>query len=431
MEGLHHLQTTGGIKMANSPHRGHGEGTLEWDRKRECYFVKVSYKDPVTGETKRKKLKGATTKAASLKIGQRWLEDLEGGLLPDADKTTLWEWLERWLQDYAKPALRVKSYDKYEGCLRCYVKPHLGNIQMGKLKSPDVQRLLNRLQSEGGSEGKGISTSTVKATRRYLSMALEQAVKAGLLTKNVVKDTVAPKLVKREIHPLTKEQAIALSAVAKDKGQIPYIVILLALSTGMRLGEIFGLQWDCVDLERGIVFIRRSLITGRKLVVGQWLQEPKTQKSKRQIPLPPEVAEELRKYKVWQEEQIEQLGDKYEDNTFVIANMFGRPVDTSNFTTRYFKAMLAEAGIDRSIKFHDLRHTHATLLLLEGINPKIVQERLGHSTVTMTLDTYSHLLPDMQDTAVKALEGLFREKSGSYSVAQECGDVLRNEHIVA
>ncbi|CVK18401.1 tyrosine-type recombinase/integrase [Sporomusa sphaeroides] len=413
--------------MANSSHRGHGEGTLEWDRKRECYFVKVTYKDPMTGETKRKKLKGTQTKAASLKIGQQWLENLEGGLLPGTDKTTLWEWLERWLQDYVKQKVRVKSYDKYEGCLRCYVKPQLGNVQIGKLKSPDVQRLLNKLLNEGGKNGNGISTSTVKATRRYLSMALEQAVKAGLVIRNVVKDTIPPKLTKKEICLMTKEQVTALLCVAKQKGQVPYIVILLALSTGMRLGEIFGLQWDCVDLERGVVFVRRSLITGRKLVTGQWLQEPKTQKSKRQIPLPDKVTEELRIYKTWQEEQIAQLGDKYENNNFVVANMFGRPVDTSNFTTRHFKAMLVDAGIDRSIKFHDLRHTHATLLLLEGINPKIVQERLGHSTVTMTLDTYSHLLPDMQDTAVKALEGLFRESSTGYSVGVQTSVCIPEE----
>jgi len=418
----------GGINMSK---RGHGEGSLEWDAPRNCYYVKVSYKDPTTGQAKRKKLKGTNKKAESLKIGQKWLQDLEGGLLPDADKTTLWEWLERWLQDYAKPTLRVKSYDKYEGCMRCYIKPQLGNVQLGNLKSPDVQRVLNKLLSEGGRGGKGISTSTVKATRRYLSMALEQAIKAGLLTRNVVKDTIPPKLIKKEIHPLTKEQAVALLGVAKTKGQIPHIVMLLALSTGMRLGEIFGLQWDCVDLKKGIIFIRRALITGRKLIEGKWLQEPKTQKSKRQIPLPTEVAEELRKYKAWQEEYIEQFGDKYENNNFVVSNMFGKPVDTSNFTTRHFKTMLLDASIDRSVKFHDLRHTHATILLLEGINPKIVQERLGHSTITMTLDTYSHLLPDMQDAAVKALEGLFREKPAIYGVDGQLSTHVYGSHCDA
>lgn len=396
--------------------RGHGEGSLEWDEKRQCYFVKVSYKDPSTGQTKRKKLKGTKKKPESLKIGQKWLQDLEGGLLPDADKTTLWEWLDRWLQDYAKPRLRVKAFDKYESCLRCYIKPHLGNVQIGKIKSPDVQRVLNRLLSEGGSKHTGISTSTVKATRLYLSMAFDQAVKAGLLTRNIVKDTIPPKLIKSEISPLSKEEAPILIEAAKKSGPLPHIAILLALSTGMRLGEIFGMKWDCVDLKKGIIFVKRALITSHKISGKNWFQDPKTSKSRRQIPIPLDVNKELLLYKEWQEKRIQELGDKYDDNNLVLANQFGRPVDTSNFTSRYFKAIVAEAGISRNIRFHDLRHTHASLLLLKEVNPKIVQERLGHSTVTMTLDTYSHLLPDMQDVAVKALEGLFkfREKATVY-----------------
>lgn len=409
--------------------RGHGEGSLEWDKSRECYFVKVTYIDPATGDTKRKKLKGTTKKAESLKIGQKWLQELEGGLLPDANKTTLWEWLDRWLQDYAKPNLRVKSFDKYEGCLRCYVKPSLGSIPMCKIKSPDIQRLLNRLLNEGGKLGSGISTSTVKATRRYLSMALDQAVKVGLLTKNVVKDTTSPKLVKNEIQVLTKEQTMVLLAVAKEKRQPPYIAVLLAVSTGMRLGEVFGLKWECLDLNKGIVYVRRALITSHKISGGEWFQEPKTAKSRRQIPLPAEVTQELRKYKEWQDEHKKQLGDKYENNGLVIANIFGRPVNTSNFTTRYFKELLVGAGIERSVKFHDLRHTHATLLLLEGIHPKVVQERLGHSTVTMTLDTYSHILPDMQDTAVKALDGLFKEGNAVYSVGSKNCDEAKTNNV--
>ncbi len=218
------------------------------------------------------------------------------------------------------------------------------------------------------------------------------------------------------------KKTMALLAVAKQKGQSPYIAILLAISTGMRLGEVFGLKWECLDLKKGIVYVRRALITSHKISGGEWFQEPKTAKSRRQIPLPAEVTQELRQYQKWQEEHKQQLGDKYEDNQLVIANTFGRPANTSNFTTRYFKKLLVDAGIDRSVKFHDLRHTHATLLLLEGIHPKVVQERLGHSTVTMTLDTYSHILPDMQDAAVKALDGIFRESSAIYFKSyQICG----------
>ena len=406
--------------------RGHGEGTARFNTERGYWEARFSYNDPATGTVKRKKFTGAK-QGEALSKGRAWIVELQDGLLPDAGKITLWEWLDRWLTDYVKRKVRIKSFDKYEGCLRCYVKPALGNVPLLKVKSPDVQRLFNNLLENGGRERKiklpdgtevtekrGISSSTVKATRRYLSMAIDQAVKVGLLTKNVVKDTQPPKLVKKEIRPLNKQQAGALTAMAKEDAakavedkvikESVYMAMLLALATGARLGEIFGLKWDCVDITKGVIHIKRALVTGKS---GRMFEEPKTAKSRRQIPVPNDVVDELRRYKKWQDWQRHLLGNKWQENDLVITNQIGNVMNTSNFTTRYFKKLLERSGIDRSIKFHDLRHTHATLLLLQGINPKIVQERLGHSTVTMTLDTYSHLLPDMQDAAVKALEGMF------------------------
>lgn len=402
--------------------RAKGDGTLVWDEKRKCYFVIVTYRDPVTGDTKRKKLKGSDQRSpkgesASLKIGQEWLKTIENGLLPDADKISIWDWLSRWLQDYAKPRLRVKSFDKYESCLRLYVKPTLGEVLLPKLKAVDIRRLFQRLLTEGGQEkisivnGKEVkkrgtlSSLTVRNTRRYLIMALDQAVKEGLLLRNVSRDVDPPKLVKKEICTLSKNQVVALTGAAKNFGEMPYMAVLLAVSTGVRLGELFGLRWDCVDLERGVIYIKRSIITSHG-TKGEF-QEPKTAKSRRQIPLPGEVAKELRKYRKWQEWQRHFLGDKWQDNDLVLASTWGRVVETSNFSSKLFKEILDKADIPRSVKFHDLRHTHATLLLQQGINPKVVQERLGHSTIAMTLDVYSHVIPDMQDTAVKALDEVF------------------------
>jgi len=402
--------------------RANGDGTLVWDDKRKCYFVIVTYRDPVTGKTKRKKIKGAETKnpkgeSASLKIGQKWLEKNERGLLPESDKIKLWEWLDRWLQDYVKPRVRIKSFDKYESCLKLYVKPTLGDVPLAKLKAADIRRLIQGLLVNGGKERtkivddqevkerRGLSSLTVRNTRRYLIMALDQAVKEGLIVRNVSRDVDPPKLIKKEVSPLTKEQVLVLAQVAKQVGGMPHMAILLALSTGARLGELFGLKWDCVDLEKGVIHIKRSIITSHG-TRGEF-QEPKTAKSRRQIPLPDEVVKELWKYKKWQEWHKQLVGDRWQENNLVLATTEGRVVETSNFSSKTFKKILDKAGISRSVKFHDLRHTHATLLLLQGVNPKVVQERLGHSTISMTLDTYSHVLPDMRDTAVKALDGLF------------------------
>lgn len=404
-------------KEQNKKVRGNGEGTVFERPDRPGVFRAVfTYLDPKTNKSKRKTF-DRKSKSKALAAGREWLQQLEGGLLPDAGKITLWQWIDRWLEDYAKPKVRQKTYEGYEQRLRSYIKPYLGDVLMVKLKSPDVQRVFNNLLVSGGKEKKtvvdgnevitkgGVSTSVVRGVRRALKMAMDQAVTVGLLTKNVVRETKPPALITNEIRPLNKEQANQLIVIAKKAGELAHIVILLALSTGMRLGEVFGLKWDCVDLERGIIHVKRHLTTTKK---GQIFQEPKTMRSKRQIPIPANVVKELRKYKKWQEWQMHLMGDKYKDEGLVITNQTGGPYAMSNFTRRIFKKkLLPAAEIDNTFRFHDLRHTHATLLLLKGVNPKIVSERLGHSSVTITLDTYSHLLPNMQDAAVNAIEDVF------------------------
>lgn len=426
--------------------RAKGDGTIYWDEQRKCWFVRVTYQDPKTGKIKRKKLKGAEEntpkgKSASLKIGQKWLEQIDKGMLPDAEKITLGEWIDTWLKEYIKPNVRVKSYDKYEGCLVQYVKPKLGKLLLRQVRETQLTSLFNELLVSGGKKGTGLSSSTVKATRRYLSMCIEQAIKSDMLLKNPVKQTKPIKLVKAEIKTLTEAQADSLTAAAyaaalaadqecairaaKAKEQavktgkyvhVPmsnivyhsaYMAILLALGTGMRLGEIFGLPWDSVNVTKGIIYVKRSLVTSR---AGVNFEEPKTKASRRQIPLSPDVAAELRKYKKLQDWRKNLLGDQWSPLNLVITGEFGGVFNTSNFTSRYFKPLLKEIGAHEHFKFHDLRHTHATLLLLKGIPVKVVSERLGHSTVAMTQDTYAHVLPEMQAEVVKVLDGMFTRK---------------------
>lgn len=175
----------------------------------------------------------------------------------------------------------------------------------------------------------------------------------------------------------------------------------------MRLGEIFGLSWSSVDVTKGIIYVKRSLVTSR---AGVNFEEPKTKSSRRQIPLSPDVTAELQKYKKLQEWRKNLLGDQWSPLNLVITGEFGGVFNTSNFTSRYFKPLLKQIHAPESFKFHDLRHTHATLLLLKGIPVKVVSERLGHSTVAMTQDTYAHVLPEMQTEVVKVLDGMFTRK---------------------
>ena len=196
--------------------RGHDEGTAYFREDRGYWEAQFTY-TAADGTKKRKKFNGKTKKAA-IAEGRKWIEQREKGLLPEADKITLGEWVDIWLKDYIKPNVRVKSYDKYEGCLLQYVKPKLGEIQLGKLREPQITALMNELLVTGGKKGQGLSSSTVKATRRYISMCLDQAIKSDMLIKNPVKQTKPIKLVKGEIMTLTESQAAELIAAAQAAG---------------------------------------------------------------------------------------------------------------------------------------------------------------------------------------------------------------------
>ena len=390
--------------------RGHGEGTVFERPDRPGTFRAVfTYKDPDTRKTKRKNFDDSSARKA-LRRGKEWLQGLEDGLLPDAGNVILRDWLRRWLDDYASMKVRRSTLAKYETSLMRYIAGSpLGNEALTELHGPDVQRLFNKLLKSGRRDGKGLSSDTVRNIRRYLSEALKQAVKDGLMRKNIIENTEPPKVKRLPVKVLTSEQITALTAETERIGGDESLIVLLALESGMRIGEIFGLKWDCVDFQGGAVHVKYSLITTKG---GKRLEEPKTKMSKRRIPLRDEMMKVLAMHQKRQEWKMQELGDKFENNGFVFTNVFGRPCDHSNFTGRFFKGLLVAAGIETSFRFHDLRHTHASILLRQGVHPKVVQERLGHSTISITLDTYSHLLRDVQDEAVTALGRAFGTGAG-------------------
>jgi len=267
-------------------------------------------------------------------------------LLPDADKITLGNWINCWLTDYIKPNVRIKSYEKYESCVNGYIRPKLGHISIAKIKAPDVQKTLNDLLVNGGRNGAGISSSTVRTTRRYLSMALRKAVQVGILSKNVVEATIPPRLIKEEIRPFTEEQANKLIAIAKAGEYLylgvkqrrspsldheyhkamAYIVVVIALSTGMRLGEVFGLKWCDIDFTANTLCVQRALVSSN--TKGMIFEEPKTKGSKRKIPVTVQVMKEVLKYQKEQCEYANFIGDKFVNQyNLLFTNLWGKPVD--------------------------------------------------------------------------------------------------------
>lgn len=388
--------------------RTSGEGGFFHDEKRGIWIFQVRFTD-ATGKRGRKKF-AAKTKREAMQKGREFLENIQQGMSVDHDKMTVGDWSERWLKEYVKPHVRPRTCEKYRSCFDRYVIPFYGAMPLRELNASDLQAHFNGLRRNGRADGTGLSASTVRATRRYFCMCLDDAVRAGLLLNNPVRNTKPAKLIKKEYVVLDKNQvARMIQAAAEIDSPVMCRVmpVLLALTahTGMRQGEVFGLKWEDVDLDHACIFIRRSLahVIGK----GAVFQEPKTKNSRRRILLLKEDVDVLRHYQEWQQQYAEDLGDKYAMRELVFASPFGTPISPTNFTRRYFRPLLRRCGIDEAFTFHGLRHTHATLLLQQGVNPKIVQERLGHSSIKVTMDTYSHVLPEMQRQAVDALEKIF------------------------
>lgn len=388
--------------------RSTGEGTIYFDKHKEIWTYQVSYQDE-SGIRQRKKFK-AKVKREAMRKGKAFLEEINQGLKPNGGKTTVGQWIQEWLPNYVKPRVRPRTYEKYKSCAERYILPALAATPLDELTAADVQRHLNALLMNGRLDGTGLSSSTVRAVRRYFCMCLDDAVEANLILRNVVRVTKPAKLAKKDIVVLTKDELECLIDVAKEIDH-PYMKVLMpeiigfTAHTGLRQGEVFGLLWQDVDFEQGAVFVQHSLahVVGK----GAVMQEPKTKNSRRRVLLLPEDVESLRKYRDWQQAYAEELGDQYARRDLVFATTFGNPISPTNFARRYFHPLLEKCGIKKGFTFHGLRHTHATLLLKQGVNPKIVQERLGHSSIKVTMDTYSHVLPDMQQQAVDALSKIF------------------------
>lgn len=244
----------------------------------------------------------------------------------------------------------------------------------------------------------GLSPATVQKIHVVLHKALSQAVKWALLPRNVTEAVSVPRPDRREIRPLSAAEVRKLLEAAR--GDHLKALWVLAVHTGMRQGELLALKWTDVDLETGNVSVRRTLTRES----GHYkLGEPKTNRSRRTVKLTGAATEALRDHLIYQMKEMDRLGDLYQDQGLVFTTDSGAPINPSNIRNRNLSRLLGLAGLPK-IRFHDLRHTCATLLLSRNVHPMIVQEMLGHANVAITLDTYSHVLPGMSDQAAAAIE---------------------------
>lgn len=288
---------------------------------------------------------------------------------------TIGDWMNEWLDSYIKPSVRIKTYERYRCSINNHILPYIGSIGLDHLTAEGIQAMMNEMLTKGGRNGTGLSPRTVNTARRTLKSALDRAYHLRKIDYNPVDATKAFKTEKAEIHVLSRPQAKKLLAVAASYDQTAHMAILLALSTGMRIGEIFGLLWENVDFDAKMLYVKQSLVSTNH---GYRLESsPKTKAGYRQIELPQRCIEGLKAHQAWQEEQKSIWLDQYKDNGLVISTDDGGYKDPSRFTYAIFKRLLEMEGIDTAVRFHDLRHTHATWLLEKGVHPKVVAERLG------------------------------------------------------
>lgn len=313
--------------------------------------------------------------------------------MPIADlRTSLAKFLEQWLAD-VKPNVRPNTWIGYEGQVRLHLVPALGRLPIGKL-APDHLTPFYRSQLAAG-----LSPRSVQFSHAVLRMALEQGVRRGVLPRNVAKLVDAPRVPRKNVRSLDIEQARDLRAVtANDRLSALYTLVLC---TGLRRGEVLGLGWDELDLDAGLLSIRYTL----SKTAGGWERtEPKTQSSRRVVRLPEVAVDELRQHRTKQRLERLQAGPSWIESGLVFTSSVGTPIDGSNLL-RAFKAQLKAAGLP-DLRFHDLRHSAATFMLVLGVQPKVVSEMLGHSRVGVTLDTYSHVLPHLQEEAAAKMNRL-------------------------
>ena len=385
--------------------RGNGEGSIYFHEGRNRYEGQYFYEDPITGERKRKKLVGKS-KAVIAKRAKEFLEQMkierETHLAEQSKMPTVAEWMSEWLEQYVRSSVRVKTYERYQCSINNHIIPYIGKIAIDKLTADDVQKMMNDLLAEGGEYHQGLSARTVNTARRTLKTALDKAYHLRKISYNPVEATKSCRTEKAEIITLSSEQAQKLLHIAKIENQTAYMAILLALSTGMRLGEIFGLLWENIDIEGKKLCVKQTLVSTSH---GYRVEpSPKTKAGYRQIELPKHCLDALQEHKKWQDTNKAEWLDQYVDDGIVISNENGSYKDPSYFSYITFKRLLVEAGISESVRFHDLRHTHATWLLEKGVHPKVVAERLGHSSIRITLDTYSHVIKGLQQIAVNKID---------------------------
>lgn len=347
------------------------------------------------------------TRARKFAYGKTWTEcdtkrrellaKVDGGIPVPTRSAKLAEWLPYWLDNVIKLRRKASTFDKYETHVRLYLTPMIGAKRLESLGVADVRRFLVQLE-------KKTTAATAKESHRVLRTALSAACREELITRNVASLVEPPRAKGRELSPWTLDETLTFLAAARRDPL--YAAFVLAITMGLRRGEIVGLRWTDVDLEKRVLYVRQQTQRRRGVLYDD---DPKGRR-RRAVPLPAMCVAPLRWHRMRQAEIRERAGERWQGGGHVFATRNGRPVEPRNIY-RSFTRVAESAGL-RVIRLHDARHGCATLLTAAGVAPRVVMEILGHSQISITMDVYTHVVQDTQREAISHMDRLLKRRPG-------------------
>lgn len=355
--------------------------------------------NPDTGKPKRKSVYGKTRTEVKAKI-KELMEELGKGIdLQKQAQYTFGDWLIIWMDEYKKMDLRLSTWENYYRFIKNRIYPTLGHIPLKDLQTDDIQMLYNKMKKDGAAP------ATIRKNHQIIHACLKQAVENRLLCWNPADSVKLPKLESKEVRAMTPEEMGRFLAVLEDDRW--GAAFLCLLGTGLRRGELLALRWQDIDLEENIIEVKQALAITK--TQGLVIDEPKTKKSKRIIPLPEMVADAIRKHRK-RHAEVKLIAKDYEDNDLVFCTLNGKPISPRNFTRKFYE-IKKKAGISEEVNLHALRHTFATRLLEEGENLKTVQELLGHTNISTTGNIYAHVSKQIKRKAASKMDKLLSKKA--------------------
>ncbi|MFL5629584.1 MAG: tyrosine recombinase XerC [Ktedonobacteraceae bacterium] len=371
--------------------RGNGEGSIYRRKSDGRWTGSISLDDG-----KRKVIYGKTRAEVQEKMKTLLHEQQQGKLVANSSQTVE-QFVVDWLENTHRRKVRPRTYERYREAVYLHIVPVLGRIQLQKLTAQHVRAFYTKKADEG------LSASTIICYHSVLHLALDMAVKWGIIPRNVCDLVSPPRRERFEIQPLTTEQAEKL--IYTVRGHKWEALFILALVTGLRRGEILGLKWQDIDFATGTLQVRRILsrvptkMPGRTHVYVE--AEPKTKQSRRSVTIAPFALAVLKNHQARQLEAKQKADKAWQEHDYVFCTSIGTHLNPNEVVDE-LKKLLRQAELP-NIRFHDLRHSAASLLLQLSVHPKVVQELLGHTQISMTMDVYSHVLPGMHQEAINRL----------------------------